>query len=93
MKNPTPIKTWMTLATTAQQEQLAALLGSSRATLYQYSNLERGVSATRAIALEKATTKMAKITKGRLPVVLRTETSEACGQCEFAKKCLEGKSK
>lgn len=87
----TPLKNWMTLATVAEQVQLAEMLNSSRATLYQYSNQERGVSSGRAIDFEKATTKMFKITKGRLPVVLRTELSEACSRCEFAKKCLEGK--
>ena len=87
-----PIKAWMVLATTTEQEALAAKVGTSRAVLYQYASDYRGTSTERAISVEKATTAMNKSTQGRLPVIPRTALSEACRKCEFAKKCL-GESK
>ena len=38
--------------------------------------------------IERATKAMAKASKGRLPVVYRTDVVEACRGCEYAQKCL-----
>ena len=84
----TALKAWMAAATPAEQELLAKRLGSSRSTLYQISGAHRGVSAERAIAIERETKAMSKASKGRLPVVWRTDLSAACRGCEFARKCL-----
>lgn len=90
-KKPNAIKIWMVAATTAEQEEMAALAGTSRSMLYQYVT-NRKASSERAAAIEEATKQMAKKSKGRLPVVYRTDLSTACSQCHFARKCIGAKA-
>lgn len=78
----------MMAATPQEQEALAEMVGTSRAMLYHYAGGFREVSATRGGQIEQATKAMAKASKGRLPVVYRTDVVEACRQCEYAQKCL-----
>jgi DNA-binding transcriptional regulator YdaS (Cro superfamily) len=88
MSKPTsPIKQWMLAASVQEQEEMAKLAGTSRGTLYQYVS-NRKTSSERAIAIETATKEMNKRTKGRLPVLYRTDLSSACGACHFARKCI-----
>lgn len=84
----TPLKLWMRAATVEEQEQLAKELGTSRGTLYQYGNQHRGASVERAIAIEVLTTHMHNESKGRLPIVYRTDLTAVCRGCAFARKCL-----
>ena len=86
-KETSPIKKWMAAATVAEQEEMAKLAGTSRGTLYQYVS-NRKTSSERAIAIEAATKEMNKRTKGKLPVLYRTDLSNACSQCHFARKCI-----
>lgn len=81
------LKTWMAAATVAQQEEMAELANTTRGTLYQYVS-NRTPSAEKAALIEAATIVMHKRTKGKLPVVYRTDLSTACSQCQFARKCI-----
>jgi len=92
MKTITSIKAWMAAATTDEQELLAAKVGTTRGTLYQYAGNHRKASAERAGAIEKASAEMHKASKGRLPKIYRTDLSEACLQCEYAQRCLKGQA-
>jgi len=91
-KKPNAIKAWMTAATVEEQDTLAKLAGTTRAMLYQYAGGFRKTSSDKAVRLESATKQMARGSKGRLPVIYRTDLSSACSQCEFARKCLGTKA-
>lgn len=86
------MKQWMQAATAAEQAKLAHRCGTSRNYLYQLSGGFRQASAQLGAAIEAETTKMAAATKGRLPIIYRTDLVEACRQCAFAQKCLGAKA-
>ena len=88
MKPLTRLKIWMAAATPDEQELLAVRVGTSRGMLYQYSNGNREVSAARAGQIEAATKAMSRASKGRLPALYRTDLTQACRDCEYARKCL-----
>lgn len=88
MKIITPMKAWMAAATVDEQVTLAERVGTSRGMLYQYAGGHRQASATVGAAIERETKVMAKASKGRLPIVYRTDIVPACRACEFAQKCL-----
>ena len=92
MKTITPMKRWMASATVAEQELLAERVGTSRQMFYQLAGGYRNASAERAQAIERETRLMAKASKGRLPIVYRTDLCEACRSCDFAQKCLGEKA-
>lgn len=83
-----PFAAWMKAATTSEQEHLAERVKSSIGTLYQYSTGHRNVGVERAAQIEEVTREMSKASKGRLPVVLRTDLVEACRACPYARRCL-----
>lgn len=89
MKPIPALKNWLSLATPAEQETLADAISTSHAMLRFYANGNRVASAARAGQIEEATTIMAKRSKGRLPVVLRTDLSPACRGCPYAQRCLK----
>jgi DNA-binding transcriptional regulator YdaS (Cro superfamily) len=91
-KSTNAINTWMRQATVAEQVHLANLVGTTRGNLYQYASGNRTPSSERAIKIEAATQELARMTKGRLPVLYRTDMSPACASCHFAQKCLGTKS-
>lgn len=84
----TPMQAWWQLATTEEKVELADALGTSLKYLSFYALGIRQPSAERGIQLEHATKTMSARTKGRLPVVHRTDVVSACRSCEFALKCL-----
>ncbi len=88
MKTITPMKAWMSAATTAEQELLAAKAGTSRGMLFQLAGGHRQASAALAGKIEHVALDMAKASKGRLPIVTRTDLCAACQQCQYAAKCL-----
>lgn len=88
MKTLTPIKAWMMAATRQEQDLLADKIGTSRQMLYQFSGGFRQASAEMAGKIEAATIEMHKLSKGRLPKVVRTDMCEACRQCPYAQKSL-----
>lgn len=88
MKPMNRLKIWMAAATSDEQELLASRIGTSKGMLYQYAGGFREVSALRGGQIEAVTMQMAKASKGRLPVVYRTDVVAACRQCQYAAKCL-----
>lgn len=81
------IKEWIAAANKGEQEQLASLAGTSRAHLYHLSAGRRSCGPELARELELASHKLAVVTRGRLPVILRTALCPACGRCELARQC------
>lgn len=92
MKTITPMKAWMAAATVDEQEMLAERVGTSRGMLYQMAGGYRNASAERAQSIERETRLMARASKGRLPIVYRTDLAEACRGCDFAQRCLGQKA-
>lgn len=88
MKTLTPMKIWMAAATVEEQEMLAQSAGTSRGYLYQLAGGHRQASAELGAAIEAKTKAMAKASKGRLPVIYRTDIVPACRACIYAQKCL-----
>ncbi len=86
------MKAWMAAATVAEQEALAARVGTTRGMLYQYAGNYRTASAERAGAIEIATAEMHRASRGRLPRIYRTDLSDACLNCEYAQRCLKGQA-
>jgi DNA-binding transcriptional regulator YdaS (Cro superfamily) len=78
----------MAAATTDEQSILAERAGTSRAYMYQLAGGHRQASAELGSGIERETRVMAKASKGRLPIVYRTDIVAACRACEFAQKCL-----
>lgn len=81
------MREWMAAATTAEQTALADAAGTSRMYLYHLSVGFRTASAELAGRIEKASKAVRKQSKGRLPVVTRTDLSPACAGCPYAAKC------
>lgn len=88
MHTITALKAWMACATPDEQELLAERVGTSRGMLYQYAGGHREVSAARAGQIETVSKAMARASKGRLPVLYRTDLTQACRDCEYAQRCL-----
>jgi len=84
----TAMKSWMAAATTAEQEQLAAAVGTTRGNLYQYAGGHRSASSERAGAIERVSAEMHKASNGKLPRLYRTDLAKACAECPFARKCI-----
>lgn len=93
MTTITPLKAWLRAATPAEHEILAQRAGTSKQYLFhlaagEETSYKREPKAALAAAIERETIAMAKASKGRLPVVYRTDVNSTCRQCEFARKCL-----
>lgn len=88
MNTITPMKAWMSSATVDEQSALAKRAGTSRGYLYQLAGGHRQASADLGAAIERETRVMHRASKGRLPIVYRTDIVPACRACEFAQKCL-----
>lgn len=78
----------MSAATSDEQNLLAEKVGTTKGSLYQYAGGHRQASAERAGEIERVTKEMHRVSKGRLPEVLRTDLCEACLRCDYAQKCL-----
>lgn len=93
MDTITPMKAWMRQATPDEQVALAERAGTSRQYLHHLSASEdkrykREPSASLAAAIERETKSMHKASKGRLPIVYRTDLNSTCRGCDFARRCL-----
>jgi len=89
----TPLKAWLSAATVTEREVLACAVGTSAQYLAHLAvnddkAYKREPKIGLAAAIEQETTAMAKASKGRLPVVLRTDLVEGCRQCPYAKRVL-----
>lgn len=93
MTTITQLKAWLNSATPAERETLAKLVNTSVQYLSHVAVNEdklykREPKIPLAAAIERETTAMAKASKGRLPVVLRTDLVEGCKACPYARKVL-----
>lgn len=84
-----PLRRWMLLASTAEQECLALTAGTSRNYLYQVADGRRSPSADMAARIEQAAHNISKRSKGRLPVIKREKLCKACALCPYSPKCKE----
>lgn len=89
----TSLKHWLNAATGDERALLAERVGTSSAYLQHLAaneekNYRREPKPALAASIERETKAMAKASRGRLPVVYRTDLVTACRQCEFARKCL-----
>lgn len=93
MTTLTALKSWLRQATADEQETLAKRAGTSRQYLHhlaagEETNYRREPKPALAASIERETKVMAKASKGRLPIVYRTDLVRACRECSFARKCL-----
>ncbi len=88
MKTITPLRHWMRIADPHEQELLARRVGTTRGMLHQYAGGHRRASALTAGKIEAETTLLNKASRGRLPIIYRTDLAEACLTCQYARKCL-----
>lgn len=93
MSTITSLKAWLKAATTAERDTLAQRVGTSTQYLAHVAvnedkNYKREPKIALAAGIERETTTMAKASKGRLPIVLRTDLIEGCRQCPYARKVL-----
>jgi hypothetical protein len=91
------LKKWLRLATKPERERVAAAASTSVAYLEHLAADEaaayrRQPKVSLAAAIERETEALAKESKGRLPVVRRTELVGACSTCPYARKCLGGEA-
>ena len=89
----TMLKKWLKLATKPERERLAQAASTSVQYLDHLAADEdaqyrRQPKVALAAAIERESEAMAAETKGRLPVVRRTELVSACARCPYAQKCL-----
>jgi hypothetical protein len=88
MKTITPMRAWMAAATTDEQMTLALRVRTTRGQLYQLAGGHRQASADMAGRVESVTAEMHKASRGRLPLVFKTDLCAACRACQYASKCL-----
>ena len=93
MTTITVLKSWLNAATGAEREMLAKRCNTSAQYLAHIAvnddkAYKREPKIALAAAIERETKAMHKASKGRLPVVLRTDLIEGCRQCQYARKCL-----
>lgn len=86
------LTTWLRHALPADKQKLAERVGT---TVNYLSHLAAGPErygrepkAELAARIEAHTTRMNRQTKGRLPIVLRTDLVSACRACPYAQQCL-----
>lgn len=89
----TTLMQWLRLAHKDERERLARAASTSTQYLYHLAagedaSYKRQPKVSLAAAIERETEAMAAETKGRLPVVRRTELVGACATCPYARKCL-----
>jgi hypothetical protein len=87
------LKAWMRQATSHEQKLLADRVGTSQQYLNHIAASEeaaykREPKPALAAAIERETKVMAKASKGRLPIVYRTDLNSTCRGCDFARRCL-----
>jgi hypothetical protein len=89
----TPMRAWLNAATPAERDLLAERVGSSAQYLFHIAVNEdkayrREPKLGLAAGIERETKAMAKASKGRLPIVLRTDLVSGCRSCPYAQKAL-----
>lgn len=82
--NPKLMALWQSM-TPPQRKRFAALARSTSGSLRQTVEGRRGISSDLAIRLEKAAARLG------LKPISRTDLSDTCSKCEFARACLKAK--
>lgn len=82
------LRQWMRAATEDERLLLALEAGTSRGYLDQLAGGHRTPTPELAAAIERQALEMYEQTRGRLPLIYRTDLVPACASCEFARKCL-----
>lgn len=93
MTTITQLKAWLNAATSAEREALAKAVSTSvqylsHVAVNEDKAYKREPKIPLAAGIERETARMAKQSKGRLPVVLRTDLIEGCRACPYAQKVL-----
>jgi len=90
----TALKSWMRASTNDEKKLLADRIGlESPAYLHHLAaddskRYAREPNPTQAANIERETKSMNRASKGRLPVVYRTDLNSHCRGCDFARRCL-----
>ena len=84
----TVLKSWLQQASVPEQKALAQETGTKVPYLRHLGAGRRAASPGLARLIERATQQLHRSSKGRLPVIYRTDLAEACRHCEFAERCL-----
>ena len=87
------LKVWMEESNGDEKKLLAKSAGVGLVTLYQIAAGKRRASAAIAAKVSVASVKMAVKSKGRLPVLLRSDISPVCAACPYSPKCKKSTSK
>ena len=93
MNTITSMKAWLNAATVAERELLASRVGTSSQYLFHVAvnddkAYRREPKIGLAAGIERETKAMNKVSKGRLPIVLRTDLVSGCRACPYAQKAL-----
>lgn len=86
-----PMREWMDAATVEEQTALAKAADTSRKYLYKLATGERTAQAELAGRLEQAAADIRRVSKKRLPLLLRSHLCPACAGCPYAARCTAGK--
>lgn len=84
-------KLWMKLSTRVEKQRLAELSGANYLYFYQLLNGTRFATAELAASIEKASIRMAKLTKGKntLPIIKRQDLAFVCAKCPYVQRCKD----
>lgn len=93
MSTITSLKTWMNASTHDEKKLLAERAGTSVAYLYHLAageekGYKREPKPALAGAIERETKAMNRASRGRLPIIYRTDLNSHCRGCDFARRCL-----
>jgi hypothetical protein len=80
------LQNWLQAANVQERARLAKAADTSVNYLYQMAGGHRKINAPIAILLERGAVPI-KYKNKHLPDLYREDLTEACGDCEFAKKC------
>jgi hypothetical protein len=93
MNTITSFKAWLNAATPAERDLLAERVGTSSQYLSHIAVnddklYKREPKISLAAGIERETKAMHKASKGRLPIILRTDLVSGCRACPYAQKAL-----
>ena len=81
------LRLFLTSSTESERERLAKGAGTTVPYLYAIAGGHRDPKIETIAAIERSSITISKRSKGRLPILPRTEISPACAACPFAKAC------
>lgn len=81
------LRKFLTAATEEERDRLAAAAGTSTSYLYTIAGGHRHAKIETVAAIERASTTMSKRSRGRLPIVPRSDLASTCAECPHFKAC------